>query len=150
MMVVAAGVLRLGQFALADRTVAIGVELGEQCIGAGFIDAVTTERRLEFRLTDLPVTIGIELGEQLRLALRGGAARRLTLQLTLQRNQRGHHAGVERRLVEPAVDPVDAAAGGDAPVAGSDPDWPSNKDDMGLAPFASPAPEVPIARSDCR
>ena len=67
MMVVAAGVLRTRQFVLADRAVAIGVELSEQRIGAGFIDAVIAERRLEFRLTDLPVTVGIEFGEKLRL-----------------------------------------------------------------------------------
>ncbi|MGA2566949.1 MAG: hypothetical protein ABSF41_08970 [Pseudolabrys sp.] len=94
MMVVAAAVPCFRQFALADRAVAITVELGEHRIGVRRADAGIAERGLEFRLADLPVAIGVELGEQLRRALRGRAACRLTL----QQNQRGHRAGVERGI----------------------------------------------------
>src|ERR1700690_2221421 len=86
-------VLRTRQLALADRAVAIGIELGEQRVGSRGTDARVAERALEFRLADLAVTVGVELGEQLRWRL----GRHAGCRLALQRKQRGHGAGAERR-----------------------------------------------------
>ena len=71
MMVMAAAVHLLNgglHLVLADRAVAIAVDLGEQRVDLGLV-RIGTDRILEFGLRDLAVAVGVELAEQ-RLQLR--------------------------------------------------------------------------------
>ena len=69
-MVMAVTVLGARQFALADRPVAIGIELGKCRVCSRGVGAGTSGGALEFRLGDRPIAIAIERGEQLRRRLR--------------------------------------------------------------------------------
>jgi len=63
-MMMMAAMPRLRQLAVVDQAVAVGVELVEQRVGAGLIDAGIAERGLEFGFADLPVSVGVELGKK--------------------------------------------------------------------------------------
>ncbi len=88
-MVVARALERRCQLVLADRAVAVGVELGEHAVGSLHIGAAGAEIGLELGFADLAVAIVVEQREQ-TLQRIGRALRRLGLSriLALRREQR--------------------------------------------------------------
>src|SRR5712672_3576950 len=79
-----------GEFALADRAVAVFVELAEHRVGETLV--VGAEVVLQLGLGDLAVAVGVELAEHLLLMRRhpAGAAR-----LRLRVDQRAHRLEAE-------------------------------------------------------
>ena len=68
---------RRRQFAEADRSVAVGIELAKHFIGLRDVGATGAKGVFKFRFGDLAVSIGVDLREQaLQRARRAGRRRR--------------------------------------------------------------------------
>ena len=65
MATLAAPLERRRQFAEADRTVAVGIQLVEDVVGLRDVGSTGTKGIFEFRFGDLAVAIGIDLREQI-------------------------------------------------------------------------------------
>ena len=65
-----------GQFAEADRTIAIPVEFAEDVIGLGDIGAARAKRVFEFRFVDFAVIISVDLRKQVGQCSRPDGGRR--------------------------------------------------------------------------
>jgi hypothetical protein len=65
MATLASSLERRRQFAEADRTVAIGIQLFEDVVGLREVGSTSAKSVFEFRFGDLAVAVGIDLREQI-------------------------------------------------------------------------------------